>query len=69
MNKTRTLFDFQKYEKNEKLAEVISETESRHMGVSALNEDELDMVNAGLTKPSVKASKTDSKRGSYFVGK
>lgn len=38
------LFDFQKYEDNEKLRKIIADTEERYD--SALSDDDLEMVNA-----------------------
>lgn len=49
MDKTlKGLFAYQKFEGNSKLDKLIAETESR-VGV-ALNDDELDMVNAAVTR-------------------
>lgn len=42
----RKLFDYQKFEGNERLAKMISDTESRYMRRQALDEDDLFMVNA-----------------------
>lgn len=49
MDKTlKGLFAYQKFEGNSKLDKLIAETESR-VGV-ALNDDELDMVNAAVSR-------------------
>lgn len=65
MNKLKQLFDYQKYEGNEKLSKIITETESRYMGVTALDDSSLEMVNAGIFKatPSNKDKKNDPLKG------
>ena len=42
--KLNKLFDYQRFEKNEKLEKLIRETESRY--ANALSEDELSLVSA-----------------------
>lgn len=42
--KLRTMFDYQRFAKSEKLAKVIAETESRYG--NALSDEELEMVSA-----------------------
>lgn len=47
MSKLARLFDYQKYEPNSELAEVISDVESRYHGArKALSDDELEFVAA-----------------------
>ena len=53
--KLRGLFGYQKFEGNSKLDKLISETESR-VGVE-LNDNELDMVNAAVSRQVVTARK------------
>jgi len=60
MKDLRQLFDFQKYEGNSRLASIIVDTESRHMGVVSLSDDELDMVNAGVNVATPKNDNLDS---------
>lgn len=43
-NKLRSLFDYQRFAENERLAALISETESRYS--HALSDDELEYVSA-----------------------
>lgn len=49
-NKLAALFDFQKYEKNEKLSKIISDDANAKM---MLSDDDLDMVSAAgvITDP------------------
>lgn len=49
-NKLKGLFGYQKFEGNSKLDKLIAETESR-VGI-ALNDEDLDMVNAARNIPS-----------------
>ncbi|MBO4902788.1 MAG: hypothetical protein J5518_08340 [Lachnospiraceae bacterium] len=49
-NKLRELFEFQKFEQNQKLNKVIQDTESRYP--QELTEDELEMV-AAAGKPEM----------------
>ena len=58
MDKTlKGLFAYQKFEGNSKLDKLIAETESR-VGV-ALNDDELDMVNAAVSRIIVRSEHND----------
>ena len=43
-NKLKKLFDYQQFEKNEKLEKLIRETESRY--AAELSDDDLSLVNA-----------------------
>ena len=43
-NKLKRLFDYQRFESNTRLTEIIAETESRY--AAELNDNELEMVNA-----------------------
>lgn len=59
MDKTlKGLFAYQKFEGNSKLDKLISETESR-VGV-ALDDSQLDMVNAAATAPAYPKSEDES---------
>ena len=44
-NELKKLFDFQRFHQNKRLAEIISETESRY-SLKEIEFDDLDMVNA-----------------------
>ena len=58
-NKLKNLFDYQRFEKNERLEKIIKETESRYGG--ELFDDDLSLVNAaGETGGSISDYNTGS---------
>ena len=63
--KLKKLFDFQRFEKNERLENLIRETESRY--AAELSDDDLSLVNAaGEIKPG--KVETDSGYGAAGIG-
>ena len=63
--KLKKLFDFQRFEKNERLEKLIRETESRY--AAELSDDDLSLVNAaGEIKPG--KDETDSDYGAAGIG-
>lgn len=48
-DRLRSLFDYQKFEQNNKLGKLIEETESRY-GMKALSDDDLEFVAAAGLK-------------------
>lgn len=61
-NKLKSLFEYQKFEQNPKLAEMIEDTESRY-GFSALSDENLNMVAAaGEPKCYVPGSGSKTKK-------
>lgn len=53
MEKTlKSLFEYQKFEQNKELAQMIAKTESKYE--AALSDEELDMINAaGVTRKGI----------------
>ena len=53
-NKLARLFDYQKYEPNDKLSSIIKDVEARYPDdIKAMSDDELSMLSAaGIIKPT-----------------
>ena len=60
-SKLKSLFDYQRFEKNPRLAKLIAETESR-VAARELSDDDLEFVNAAGEFPSPKLDDEDGKR-------
>lgn len=45
MNKLKSLFEYQKFEKNEKLEQIINDTEKRYQG-TVISPEDLELVSA-----------------------
>ena len=63
--KLKKLFDYQRFEKNERLEKIIKETESRYEG--ELSDDDLSLVNAAGEINSGKVE-VDSGFGAAGIG-
>ena len=50
MSRLKRLFDYQKYEGNERLAGMIAETEARYLSKSEICEEDLFYVNVAGTR-------------------
>ena len=64
-NKLKILFDYQRFEKNEKLEKLINETESRY--AAGLSDDDLSFVNAAgeINRGNIKADPGSGEK--YFA--
>ena len=58
-DRLKSLFEYQKFEKNDKLDKLIKETEGRTL--DRLSDDALDMVNAAGNIEKIKVSKLKNK--------
>ena len=49
-NKLRAMFDYQRFEPNNRLSKLIEETESKYMSMNQLSDSDLELVSAaGVT--------------------
>lgn len=53
-NKLKAMFDYQRFEPNDRLSRLIDDTESRYMSMNELSDSDLELVSA--------AAMTDFKR-------
>ena len=60
MKNLRQLFDYQRFEGNERLSKMIADTESRYITRQALDEDDLFMVNAAGSQDYFKKEEKES---------
>lgn len=58
--KLKSLFEYQKFENNPRLAKLIAETEARY--ADALSDDDLSLVNAAGTAEAVDASEGNDQK-------
>lgn len=59
-DRLKSLFEYQKFEKNDKLDKLIKETEGRTL--DRLSDDALDMVNAAGNIGKIKVGKLNEKK-------